>query len=99
VSLAEGLRAALTPVVDRIHGVVTFGSVAKRRDTASSDVDLWIVSVDLTCADLYGALEGRRANSSGVESVRPSTLVGDWPNALTEAARMSSAFWISERSG
>jgi hypothetical protein len=57
VTLAEPLRAALMPVVDRIHAAFIYGSVAKRGDIAGSDVDLMIVSDDLTYADLYGALE------------------------------------------
>jgi predicted nucleotidyltransferase len=70
VALAEPLRAALMPVVDRIHAAFIYGSVARRRDTASSDVDLMIVSDDLTYADLNGALEaaseqlGRRVNAT-----------------------------------
>jgi len=57
VALAEPLRKALKPLEDRIDAAFVFGSVAKRVDTASSDIDLMVVSDDLTYADLFGALE------------------------------------------
>ena len=34
-----------------------FGSIAKRRDTATSDIDLMIVSESLAYADVFAALE------------------------------------------
>jgi predicted nucleotidyltransferase len=34
-----------------------YGSVAKRRDTAASDIDLMVVSDSLTYAEVFGALE------------------------------------------
>jgi predicted nucleotidyltransferase len=34
-----------------------YGSVAKREDTAASDIDLMLVSDDLAYSDLYAALE------------------------------------------
>lgn len=55
--LAEPLRAALAPVIKRIRAAFVYGSVAKQQDTASSDVDLMIVSDSLSYADLYAALE------------------------------------------
>ncbi len=60
MGLAEPLRAALAPLASRILAAFIFGSVAKRQDTASSDVDLMVVSDDLTYADLYPALEALR---------------------------------------
>ncbi|WP_399682945.1 nucleotidyltransferase domain-containing protein [Xenophilus sp.] len=57
VGLAGPLRAALAPLAGRIHAAFVFGSVAKRQDTASSDVDLMVVSDELSYADLFGALE------------------------------------------
>lgn len=57
MGLAEPLRQALAPLAPRIHAAFIYGSVAKRQDTASSDVDLMIVSDDLTYPDLFTALE------------------------------------------
>lgn len=57
VGLAEPLRRALRPLADQIIAAFVYGSVAKRRDTALSDVDLLVVSDRLTYADVYAALE------------------------------------------
>ena len=57
VGLAEPLREALAPLAARIRAAFVYGSVAKREDTASSDIDLMLVSDDLAYSDLYAALE------------------------------------------
>ena len=57
VGLAEPLREALAPLAARIRAAFVYGSIAKREDTASSDIDLMLVSDDLAYSDLYAALE------------------------------------------
>jgi predicted nucleotidyltransferase len=57
VGLAEPLRAALEPFGARIHAAFVYGSVAKRQDTASSDIDLMVISPDITYAELFTVLE------------------------------------------
>lgn len=57
VGLAEPLREALAPLAARIKAAFVYGSVAKREDTASSDIDLMLISDDLAYSDLYAALE------------------------------------------
>lgn len=70
VGLAEPLRDVLLPFADNIAAAFVFGSVAKRSDTAGSDIDLMVVSDSLNYADLFGALEeaatrlGRTVNPS-----------------------------------
>ena len=59
--LADPLRAALAPLASRIHAAFIYGSVAKQQDTATSDIDLMIVSDDLSYGDVFGALEELRA--------------------------------------
>ena len=54
--LAMPLRDALTPLADRLHAAFVFGSVAKGSDTASSDIDLMLVSDELTYADAMATL-------------------------------------------
>ena len=49
--LAVPLRRALQPVADRIDVAFVYGSVAKGTDTASSDVDVMIVSDTIGYAD------------------------------------------------
>lgn len=56
IGLQEPIREVLKPLEDRIVFAALYGSVAKHRDTAASDIDLLIVSDDLTLEQLYAAL-------------------------------------------
>ena len=66
--LALPLREALAPLGKRISAAFVYGSVAKRSDTARSDIDLMVVSDKLTYASVYAVLEslherlGRQVN-------------------------------------
>jgi predicted nucleotidyltransferase len=68
VGLFDPLKDALQPVAEKITAAFVYGSVASQRDTAASDIDLLIVSDDLTYGDVFQALEstshalGRRVN-------------------------------------
>ena len=55
--LAGPLREALQPMAQRIDAAFVFGSVARKSDTAASDIDLMLVSDDLSYADLFLALD------------------------------------------
>lgn len=57
VGLAEPLREALAPLAKRIAAAFVYGSVAKRRDTAASDIDVMLISDKLSYADVFAALE------------------------------------------
>lgn len=57
VGLAEPLRAALAPLAAQIKAAFVYGSVAKKQDTASSDIDLMLVSDTLTFGDTILALQ------------------------------------------
>jgi predicted nucleotidyltransferase len=59
--LADVISAALVPVTSQITAAFIFGSVAKGRDTASSDIDLMVVSDSLGYSELFAALEGATA--------------------------------------
>ena len=59
--LADVLRSALEPVSPSIRAAFVYGSIAKGEDTATSDIDLMIVSDRLTYADLFAAVEGASA--------------------------------------
>lgn len=56
VGLADPIRSALSRLGPRIRLAAIYGSVAKRTDSAQSDVDLLIVSNDLTLEALYAAV-------------------------------------------
>ena len=54
--LAAPLREALEPLAGRIHAAFVYGSVAAGKDTASSDIDLLLVSDTLAYPDLMTVL-------------------------------------------
>ncbi len=68
VGIEEQLRAALEPLAARLSLALIYGSVAKQADSASSDIDLLVVSDELTLEDLYASLSvveqqlGRQVN-------------------------------------
>jgi hypothetical protein len=53
MGLADVLRTALNAVADRIRIAFVFRSVANGTDTATSDIDLMVVSDALSYADLF----------------------------------------------
>lgn len=55
--LADVLRDALAPLAAQISAAFVYGSVAKGQDTAKSDIDLMVVSDNLSYADLFTLLE------------------------------------------
>ena len=57
VAVVEPLKAVLQPFLTHIELAFVYGSVSKKSDTASSDIDLMIISDSLTYADVFPALE------------------------------------------
>ena len=57
VGLAEPLRDTLAPLARKIRAAFVYGSVAKRQDTAASDIDLMLVSDELSYGDVFSVLE------------------------------------------
>jgi predicted nucleotidyltransferase len=55
--LVDVLRAALAPLAAKIDRAFIYGSVAKGKDTAKSDIDLMVISEKVAYADLFAALE------------------------------------------
>ena len=58
--LAAPLREALRPLAGQISMAFVFGSVAKRSDTVTSDIDVMVISEELSYAELFAALEETR---------------------------------------
>lgn len=56
VGLAGPIREALESMTGTIDLALIFGSVAKRTDTSSSDIDLLMVAEDIRLEDVYKAL-------------------------------------------
>jgi predicted nucleotidyltransferase len=99
VGLAEPLRLALEPLADQIDLAFVFGSVAKRQDTAASDIDLMIVSDTLTYADAFAALEevGDRLGRSVNPSVYSRTDLRrrlKQGNAFATRVRSQAKLWL-----
>lgn len=68
--VADVIQAELVPVYEQIDLAFIYGSIAKREDTASSDVDLLVVSDALAYADLMAVLMD--AEKSLGRSINPS---------------------------
>ena len=56
VAVAQPIRQALEPLADRVSLAFLYGSAVRGRDTASSDIDLLVVSDRLALEDIYSAL-------------------------------------------
>lgn len=57
IGLAEPLRDAMAPLASRVVASFVYGSVTKGTDTVSSDIDLMVISDDISYGDLYSMLE------------------------------------------
>lgn len=87
LGLADVLRTALNAVSDRIELAFVFGSVAKGTDTATSDIDLMVVTETLTYADLFEGLAA--AEQVLGRKVNPMLYT---PAALAEKVRTENSF-------
>lgn len=72
VGLAEPLREALAPLAQQIIAAFVYGSVAKKTDTAGSDIDLMLLSDELSYGDTFTALEA--ASGTLGRTVNPTIL-------------------------
>jgi predicted nucleotidyltransferase len=57
IGLAQPLRDALAPLGQGITAAFVYGSVAKNTDTARSDIDLMLLSDDISYGDVFTVLE------------------------------------------
>jgi predicted nucleotidyltransferase len=83
VGLAEPLKKALEPHSQKIKAAFVYGSVAKRTDTAGSDIDLMVIGEDLSYSDLFEALP--KAENILGRKVNPKFLSPkDWRRSLVK---------------
>ena len=83
VGLAEPLRAALKPLAKRIAAAFVYGSVAKRSDTSTSDIDVLVLSDTVDYADVFAALQA--AETRLVRKVNPTVYTpANWRRKLRE---------------
>jgi predicted nucleotidyltransferase len=75
VGVVEPVRAALGQIASDIAAAFVFGSVAKGRDTAGSDIDLMVISDELTYPDVFAAVQ----SAEGVlgRAVNPTVMTRD----------------------
>lgn len=87
VGLADPILAALIPFRERIGAAFIYGSIARRQDTAASDVDVMVVSDEVGYADLFEALEsaGRQLG----RAINPTVYSSQ---EFTEKLRRGNAF-------
>lgn len=85
--LADVLRAALMPVATQIRAAFVYGSVAAGEDIATSDVDLMVISEQLTYGDLFALLEKVRRRIG-----RPVNPTVYSPSALRKRIRTHKSF-------
>jgi predicted nucleotidyltransferase len=85
--LADVLRDALKPLAEDITAAFIYGSVAKGEDTASSDIDLMVVSEILTYADVFALLEVTTRKLG--RAVNPAIYTA---NALARRLKQDNAF-------
>lgn len=81
--LVEPLRRALVPLAERIALAFVYGSIAKGNDTATSDIDLLVVSDDVAYPEIYEVL--RVAEAELGRSINPIVLtVREWRTRLAQ---------------
>jgi predicted nucleotidyltransferase len=68
--LVDVLRMALASIASEIDVAFVFGSVAKGKDNANSDIDLLVISDSVAYAELFAALE--QATSRFQRTVNPT---------------------------
>jgi predicted nucleotidyltransferase len=92
------LRTALAPLAAQIDAAFVYGSVAKGQDSAVSDIDLMVVSENLTHGDLVGAIEA--AVSRLGRNVNPTVYSRqELDRRIGRKTRSSPACWTSPGSG
>jgi predicted nucleotidyltransferase len=97
--LAEPLREALRPLESQIRAAFVYGSVAKRQESANSDIDLMVISDELSYADMFSALElagerlGRRVNPTILSARELSKRLKD-DNSFVSRVLSQSKIWL-----
>jgi predicted nucleotidyltransferase len=82
--LATPLERALKPLAKRIRAAFIYGSVAKRTDSANSDIDLMVIADDVDYADVFSALQ--RAEAQLGRTINPNVMsLAEWRRKLKES--------------
>jgi predicted nucleotidyltransferase len=99
IGLTDPLRVALTPLTKQISAAFVYGSVAKRRDAAASDIDLMVLSDSLAYSEIYSVLEP--ASEQLARTVNPTVYsAAEWSkraksgNAFVSRVMAQPKLWI-----
>jgi predicted nucleotidyltransferase len=83
VGLTAPLQASLAPLADQITAAFVYGSIAKGKDHALSDIDLMVIAENLDYASLYQALA--QAETQLARPVNLNLMSGaEWRRKRTE---------------
>ena len=83
VGLIEPLRAALQPFRSEIDAAFVYGSIAKGKDTAKSDIDIMILGNELTYTSVFAALH--KAENKLLRAVNPNLMTTtEWKRKVAE---------------
>lgn len=102
--MADVLLQALAPVVDNIDIAFVYGSIAKQEDTAISDIDLMLISNDLSYADIFPLLEpaqqtlGRQINPTFYAEKEWASKLKRKNNFIHQVLKQSKIFLIGTES-
>ena len=97
--LVDVLRASLAPLAPQIEGAFIFGSVAKNKDTAKSDIDLFVITQHLSYRELFSTLEpatsrlGRVVNPTVYSRIEFEKRTREG-NAFVKRVMAQSKLWI-----
>lgn len=97
--VADLVRAALTPLSDKIGAAFIYGSFARGEETTNSDIDLMIIADNLAYSDAVAALEetesqlGRPVNPSIYEQEQVSTKLAQ-RNAFLTRVMEQPKLWV-----
>ena len=98
--LADVVNQALTPVQNEIQLAFIYGSVAKLQDTSSSDIDLMLISDNLSYAEIFPLLEpcqtqlGREINPTFYSEKEWSQKRDKKNNFINKVLKQSKIFLI-----
>ena len=97
--IADVIREALMPVYEQIDLVFIYGSIAKKEETASSDIDLLVITDSLAYTDLMTVLSD--VESSLARPINPSIYTVaqikdklQQKNALLTRVMEQSKLWV-----
>jgi predicted nucleotidyltransferase len=89
VGLVNPLRDALQPLVGKITAAFVYGSVAKGRDTAKSDIDVLVIGDRPSYREVYAAMQ--RAEAVLGRAVNPNLFtVAEWKEKIAERASFAA---------